>query len=97
MISTNPFATLSEKFLARCRGELVVLRDMAGSGAAADRDILLKIAHSLAGAGGTFGFRALSEHASRLETILVADTEDYPSDVEVALNTLIDEMERILA
>ncbi len=76
-----------------------MLRGVAGKGRIAapgtDRDHLLKTAHSLAGAGGTFGFPVLSERASRLETQLISDADT--SAICAAFEALVDELERMAA
>jgi HPt (histidine-containing phosphotransfer) domain-containing protein len=47
--------------------------------------------HSLAGAGGTFGFPAISARASHLESLLIDKRDE--SDIGLALSALIGEIE----
>lgn len=96
-ISADPFGPLRLRFTARCREQLAVLKAAARSqkGLAAGLGDLLKIAHSLAGGGGTFGFPELSERASYLETLLSDESEADPSKVRASLDALILELERI--
>lgn len=61
------------------------------SGRSAD-DPLVRIAHSLAGAGGTFGFPDISARASALETLLIAQAD--ATETGLALDALIAEIER---
>nr|WP_245426113.1 Hpt domain-containing protein [Mesorhizobium sp. WSM3862] len=56
---------------------------------------LTKLAHSLAGAAGTFGFAEISVRASALETLLIEQAES--GDVRAALDALVAEIERTLA
>ena len=55
---TDPLAPLRERFRTRLRDELKQLRALRGS-TEASGDLRL-LAHSLAGAAGTFGYPALS-------------------------------------
>ncbi|WP_245429393.1 Hpt domain-containing protein [Mesorhizobium sp. WSM3860] len=54
-----------------------------------------RLAHSFAGAAGTFGFAEISARASELETLLVEQADG--GDVRAALDALIAEIERTLA
>lgn len=75
-----------------------MLETLAREGTDAPRDrneLLTKTAHSLAGAGGTFGFPGISERASHLEELLVRDADPAPADIGSALNALILEMKRV--
>ena len=57
-------------------------------------DSVVRIAHSLAGAAGTFGFAELSVRASTLETLLVEQSDEGAANA--ALDALIVEIERTL-
>jgi HPt (histidine-containing phosphotransfer) domain-containing protein len=98
----DPFAPLRLRFLDRCRSHLATLKAISRN-YAGDSD-LLATAHSLAGAGGTFGFPAVSERASHLEELLLHERESgfIPSDAtraarQAALDDLVEELERMLA
>ncbi|MER9580852.1 Hpt domain-containing protein [Mesorhizobium sp. M0276] len=95
LISNDPFAPLRQRFLVRCADQLTELKAIARQGdALATRDALIRIAHSLAGAAGTFGFGEISARASALETLLI-DKRDEAAP-EAALHALIAEIERTL-
>ncbi|MDN5926208.1 MAG: Hpt domain-containing protein [Hyphomicrobiales bacterium] len=99
-ISDDPYSRLRLRFLARSGDQLAVLKaatnDRGKPGNASGAE-LLKAAHSLAGGGGTFGFPAVSESASHLETLLLQEPLASPDQVQAALHVLILETERILA
>ena len=63
---------------------------------ATDGGALLKTVHSLAGAGGTFGFPAISARASALETLLIEEPVDADA-ARHALQALIEALEKALA
>ncbi|RWA70659.1 MAG: histidine phosphotransferase [Mesorhizobium sp.] len=95
-ISTDPFAPLRQRFLARCTDQLAELKAVREGGPLpGSSDSLVKLAHSLAGAAGTFGFAEISARASVLETLLVEQADG--GSVRAALDTLIAEIERTLA
>ncbi|MBZ9816811.1 Hpt domain-containing protein [Mesorhizobium sp. CA7] len=58
-------------------------------------DPLIRLAHSLAGAAGTFGFAEISARAPVLETLLIEQVDG--GAVRAALDGLIAEIERTLA
>ncbi|MBZ9658693.1 Hpt domain-containing protein [Mesorhizobium sp. ESP-6-4] len=58
-------------------------------------DPLIRLAHSLAGAAGTFGFAEISARASTLETLLIEQADG--ASMRAALDALIAEIERTLA
>ena len=74
MIS-DPLDQIRKRFIERCRGDLHRLRESRASGAYRDGaealSVLAAIAHSLAGAGGTFGFPEISSRAIELESLLI--------------------------
>ena len=66
---------LRRRFLSRAHDRLAEMRSIAvGAGGGAlspiDRDILIRLAHQLAGTGGSYGLDGLSRAASRLEASL---------------------------
>jgi HPt (histidine-containing phosphotransfer) domain-containing protein len=73
-------ARLREQFMVRVITHLATLDDLAdrldAAGTAADREESRWIAHSLAGAGGTFGFPVVSRHAGDLEDYLATGPEN---------------------
>ncbi|PBB31200.1 histidine phosphotransferase [Mesorhizobium sp. WSM3868] len=93
-MSTDPFAPLRERFLTRCASQLAQLQAAREATPVPGSDVT-KLAHSLAGAAGTFGFAEISVRASALETLLIEQAEG--GDVRAALDALIAEIERTLA
>jgi HPt (histidine-containing phosphotransfer) domain-containing protein len=85
------FQKLQQKFVERCKNELAVLIDIAGKATLdlESRSHLARLAHSLAGAGGTFGFAEISTAASDLEEVLTADGPADETQVRPALQALI--------
>jgi HPt (histidine-containing phosphotransfer) domain-containing protein len=97
-IADDPFHSLKQRFLGRCRADLLVMEAIAPEKLEAPgdaREQLTRMAHSLAGAGGTFGFASISESASDLEQLLVADIEPAAAEIEAALRTLVLELKRV--
>ncbi|MFC3206422.1 Hpt domain-containing protein [Aquamicrobium soli] len=97
--SEDALNLLRDRFLARCRDQLAALKAVAGDGrrlsTATEDAALLKTVHSLAGAGGTFGFPTISARASDLETLLIAQ-EVHDDAARRALQALIREIEELL-
>lgn len=85
----DKLAQLKQRFAERCRTSLQDLHD-----AKSDRQRMTAIAHSLAGAGGTFGFPALSEKAARLETLLLENAPDV-AKIDSVFAALVDELEAV--
>ncbi len=82
---------LRHRFLARCREDLRWLGAVSphlGEASAEVPPDLVSRAHSLAGAGGTFGFAAISIRARELEDALNDGIADR-STVLAALDALI--------
>ncbi|RWA60337.1 MAG: histidine phosphotransferase [Mesorhizobium sp.] len=92
-ITTDPFAPLRQRFLARCADQLTELK-VARETPLPGNDPLIRLAHSLAGAAGTFGFPEISAKASALETLLTEQADG--GAVGAALDALIVEVERTL-
>ncbi|WP_281407682.1 Hpt domain-containing protein [Mesorhizobium sp. B2-4-6] len=87
---------MRQRFLIRCADQLAELKAIALQAAPLPgNDPLIRLAHSLAGAAGTFGFAEISTWASALETLLIEQAED--GAVRAALDALIAEIERTLA
>ena len=66
---------LRRRFLSRAHDRLAEMRSIAvGAGGSAltptDRDILIRLAHQLAGTGGSYGLDGLSRAAAKLEASL---------------------------
>ena len=95
------FEALRRGFLERCREQLLALEALAASEDLSARgdehELLARMAHSLAGAGGTFGFPELSGRAARLEQALTAADAIEPAAVRTALGGLIAELRRVTA
>ncbi|MER9070084.1 Hpt domain-containing protein [Mesorhizobium sp. M0902] len=97
LISNDPFAPWRQRFLARCDDQLAELKTIAREGGplpGGPADSLVRIAHSLAGAAGTFGFAEISARASALETLLIEKGNEAAA--EAALDALVAEIERTL-
>ncbi|PBB18982.1 hypothetical protein CK219_16870 [Mesorhizobium sp. WSM4313] len=93
--STDPFAPLRQRFLARCADQLAELKAIALQATLLPgNDPLIRFTHSLAGAG-TFGFAGISGRAPVLETLLIEQADG--ASVRAALDALIAEIERALA
>lgn len=73
-------AALQARFVARCAGDLERLRELANAGEPGTGEMRL-LAHSLAGAGATFGFPGVSTAAGLLDDAFVAG--QAPSEAEV--------------
>ncbi|RJT33399.1 histidine phosphotransferase [Mesorhizobium waimense] len=96
-ISNDPFGPLRLRFLARCADQLAELKAAREGGPSSGRsadDPLVRIAHSLAGAGGTFGFPDISARASELERLRIGQAD--AAETGPALDALIAEIERAL-
>jgi HPt (histidine-containing phosphotransfer) domain-containing protein len=76
---TDPLAPLRAKFRVRATEDLARLRTLRGAN---DADELRRLAHSVAGAAGTFGFAALSEAAIVIDDDYVAGRTPKPAAFE---------------
>jgi len=83
-------AGLRARFAARCIGDLTRLQALAAAGRM-DGEEARALAHSLAGAGATFGFPEVSAAAGRLDDAYVEGRT--PSQAEVL--TLIAALEAV--
>jgi HPt (histidine-containing phosphotransfer) domain-containing protein len=93
----DPFEGLRARFLEHCRERLVTLQEYEAGRplkTGAGRKNLIGLAHSLAGAGGTFGFKEISQKASTLEQLLLDGGNLAPT--RAALAALIDELKRTI-
>ncbi|MBZ9763992.1 Hpt domain-containing protein [Mesorhizobium sp. CA8] len=93
-IPDDPFAPLRERFLARCADQLAELKAAHQAPPLPGNEPLIRVAHSLAGAAGTFGFAEISKQASILEMLLVERADG--GSVHAALAAVIAEIERTL-
>ena len=97
-MSSDPLDRIRNRFLERCRSDLRRLEELHSSGAYRhDPDalsLLVGIAHSLAGAGGTFGLPEISSRAFEFELLLIEGKLD--DSATAALDELIETLKRIL-
>lgn len=94
---SDPFTSIRKRFIERCRSDLHNLEDLKSAGTD-DPDALSRligVAHSLAGAGGIFGFPEISNKASELETRLIEGGSNNRADT--ALDELIRTLKEISA
>lgn len=83
---SDALAALRERFVARCVGDLARLRDLARGDLASSA--LQDLAHSLAGAAGTFGFPRISEVAGRVDDRFAVGQAPSRADVEALIDAL---------
>ena len=76
---TDPLAPLRARFRIRAGEDLARLRDLRQADDAAE---LRRLAHGIAGAAGTFGFRPLSEAAIVVDDDYVAGRTPTPKAFE---------------
>ncbi|QEN85352.1 Hpt domain-containing protein [Labrys sp. KNU-23] len=92
-------ARLRLRFVDRARDQLDALRTLAKDLATSTREDhadLVRIAHSLSGASGTFGFPEVSRCAFELETALTTPDGADPAAIRRHLAVLITELEAAL-
>jgi HPt (histidine-containing phosphotransfer) domain-containing protein len=93
----DPWDQIRKRFVERCRGDLHRLRESRSTGAYRDSaealSVLAAVAHSLAGAGGTFGFPEISSRAVELETLLMEGKID--DRARAVLDQLIQVLETV--
>ena len=92
-------AELRERFRQRAIVDRTALSELASSldkNAAVDvhAEDVRRIAHRLAGAGGTFGFPGISACAAELETLVSTSTS--PEELAAGCTTLVLEIDRVL-
>jgi HPt (histidine-containing phosphotransfer) domain-containing protein len=83
-------AKLRERFVARSH---VDRTGLTSAFAAGDRAELRRIAHSLSGAGGLFGFPIISALAAELEQAI--DQGEHGCELQARLDALTSELERL--
>lgn len=81
MAGSDPLAALRARFLERAAGDLAWIRETGGE----PTEELLARVHKLAGAGGTFGYAAVSEAAAAVEDDL---REGRPADLTGLVSAL---------
>ena len=98
----NRIAALRQRFVERAAGErehlALLLHDLrAGTLPEEQRAEMRRLAHSLAGTGGTFGFAEVSDAADRVEEICISDRDSRgaPDDLVAAVEHLVAELARI--
>ena len=88
---SDVLAELRARFLQRCVSDLARLRNLSSQGRLAS-DELKALAHSLAGAAGTFGFPEISACAGRLDDAFADGRQPHRRDIaalEAALDSAI--------
>lgn len=99
-IPEDPFTKVRARFLERTSEQLATLKAIASNDQSFRASIgdgaLLKTAHSLAGAGGIFGYPEISAAASGLEGQLIERSAEDVGNARRALDELIRELERCL-
>lgn len=88
---SDVFAGLQARFVARCADDLVRFRQLIATGDL-ECDEARALAHSLAGAGATFGFPLISTAAGRLDDAYVERRR--PSDTDA--NALVVALDQIV-
>jgi HPt (histidine-containing phosphotransfer) domain-containing protein len=83
---SDALAALRLKFVARCVGDLARLRDLARGDLGSSE--LQDLAHSLAGAAGTFGFPHVSEVAGRVDDRFAVGQTPSQADVDALIAAL---------
>ncbi|MCT8266260.1 Hpt domain-containing protein [Afifella sp. JA880] len=86
----DPLLPLKKRFAERCGSDLARLRQLSPH-AIEDIPQIISLAHGLAGAGGTFGFPAVSDRASALEDLLGLEAAER-QDVSDAYDDLCEEL-----
>lgn len=81
-------ARLRQKFVERSRGDRDALAKAFDGG---DRGELRRLAHSLSGAGGIFGFAGISQRAAQLEQAV--DRNEPPDRLRELLDALLEEID----
>jgi HPt (histidine-containing phosphotransfer) domain-containing protein len=84
-------AALRERFIARCVGDLARLRDLARGDLGSSE--LQDLAHSLAGAAGTFGFPRVSEVAGAVDDRFALGQTPSQADVDALIVALQEAVE----
>lgn len=92
----DPWVRLRTKFIDRCRLERVALSAewAKWKQPGVKSDDLVRLAHGLAGAGGTFGFPNLSRKAEAVETAILDERPD--EEKERLIEELLVELELVV-
>lgn len=93
---SDPFSDIRKRFIERCRSDLPRLQEFrsVGVGNPDALSALTRIAHALAGAGGTFGYPEISDKAFALESLLIEGDDNRAIP---ALDELIQALQKISA
>lgn len=77
MRQPDPLAELRARFIARCRERITGLRTLidGAAGEGTSVEALVRLAHQLAGAAGTFGYATLGRTAATLEDRVLAEAQ----------------------
>jgi HPt (histidine-containing phosphotransfer) domain-containing protein len=86
--SEDRMARLKDRFIARSQGDRDALVKAFDDG---DREVLRRLAHSLSGAGGIFGFTGISRRAADLEQGI--DRDEPRDHLRALLESLLDEID----
>ena len=84
---TDPMEALKARYRARCAIDLAALETLLNDDVRCG-EALRRIAHSLHGSGGTFGFPDISDAAARVEEALIADGATTDAELETLAATL---------
>ena len=90
---------LRERFRARMFAERAALQGIVcdlerGAGVTEHKDEIRRLAHGLSGAGGTFGFAAISSCAAELEEFV--STSPGPAELIEGCHALIHDIDRAI-
>jgi HPt (histidine-containing phosphotransfer) domain-containing protein len=83
-----PFEVLTQRFRARCSGDLAVLRQMLQAPASVSEADLKTLVHQMSGAAGAFGFPHLSHLAMQLDHQMAAGMPPLRADVQALIDEL---------
>ena len=83
----DPMEAFRARFRDRCAIDLAALEALSDAGIRSG-DELQRIAHSLSGAGGTFGFPAVSDAAALVDDALIEGRPTTDSDLDGLVATL---------
>jgi HPt (histidine-containing phosphotransfer) domain-containing protein len=88
---SDALEALRRRFIARCVDDLARLRDLARGDLSSSE--LQDLAHSLAGAAGTFGFPHVSELAGRVDDRFALGQTPSQADVDALIVALQEAVE----